>query len=87
MKGLIDKFNVTSINTNLLNVIERNETWLKNLKWLIEDEIDFDSLKMPTNAVNYSCRMYDWYGFLLKAYNALSDYEVQKDTDAYLATN
>lgn len=87
VKTIIHTFNITSINTNQLNVIKRNETHLNNLKWLCESEINFNSINIPTGAINYPCAMNDWYTFLIQEYGNLSDYEVQKDTNAYLIAN
>lgn len=86
VKSMIHTFNITSINTNQLNIIKRNETQLNRLKWLYEYEIR-DSIKIPMKAVNYPCSMHDWYTFLIQTYNDLSEYEVQKDTKKYLKDN
>lgn len=89
VEALINALNITSICTNPLNVIKRNETRLHQLIWIYEGEkeINFDPTNMNLNALNYPCAMYDWYTFLIETYSALSDYEVQKDKNAFPIAN
>lgn len=84
-KVLIKALNLTSIDTELLQ-IEQHEENLNRLKSIARTEITFpiqDVMANSTRTIDYITTEHNWYSFLEQVFEYLTRYDVQKDVSAY----
>lgn len=90
LKKLIGIFEITSIDMDEFNHIDRHEKNLNILKSIAGLEIAppiRDLIAASSSAIKYQSNEYRWYSFLLQVFNFFSSYEVQKDVSAYNVAN
>lgn len=90
LKKSIAVFNITSIDMEDFNRIERHDNNLNILKSIAGLEIAppvRDLIASSSTANKYQLNEFRWYSFLLQVFNFFSSYETQKDTTAYNVEN
>lgn len=88
--NLIDAFNITNPSPNDLNLIERHEKYLNELKTIARTDINLpirDWIATSSNTTNFISTELNWYSMLEKIYEFLASYEVQRNTNAYNVAN
>lgn len=89
-KILIESLNISSININVLNSVDRLYNQLIELKLLSENAILDPIIEWQTNssmALDYLFSQHNWCFFLQQAYNFFGSYEVQRDVGIYNVAN
>lgn len=86
---LVGALNITDPSINDLNLIERHEAILLELKSAIDD-INLpihDWLATSSHTIKFITTEFKWYSLLDKIYEFLASYEVQRNTMAYNVAN